>query len=57
MEDELTELSEIESETDNLAVTEEADFDEDIAMYLLKPQRHKHTKRQYALILIRLTVF
>ena len=55
MEDELTELSEIESETDNLAVTEEADFDEDIAMYLLKPQRHKHTKRQYALILIRLT--
>ena len=36
MEAELTELSEIDSKTDNLAVTEEADFDEAIPMYLKK---------------------
>ena len=34
MEDELTELSEIDSTTDNLVVTEEADVDAFIPMYL-----------------------
>ena len=34
MEDELTELSEIDSTTDNLVVTEEADVDAVIIMYL-----------------------
>ena len=36
MEAELTELSEIDSKTDNLAVTEEADVDEAIPMYIKK---------------------
>ena len=34
MEAELTELSEIDSKTDNLAVTEKADIDEAIPIYL-----------------------
>ena len=34
MEDELTESSEIDSKTDNLAVTEEADVDKTIPIYL-----------------------
>ena len=34
MEAELTELSELNSKTDNLAVTEEADVDEAIPIYL-----------------------
>ena len=34
IEAEMTELSEINSKTDNLAVTEEADVDEAIPMYL-----------------------
>ena len=36
METELTESSEIDSKTYNLAVTEEADVDESIPMYLKK---------------------
>ena len=36
MESELTESSEIHSKTDNFAVTEDADVDEDIPMYLKK---------------------
>ena len=38
MEAELTELSEMDSKTDNLAVTEEADVDEAIPIYLGKEQ-------------------
>ena len=38
---ELTELSEINSKTDNLAVTEEADVDESIPIYLQKQQKTK----------------
>ena len=34
MEAELTESSEIDSKTDNLVVTEEADVDEEITIYL-----------------------
>ena len=34
MEDKLTELSEVNSKTDNLSVTEEADVDEAIPIYL-----------------------
>ena len=41
MEDELTESSEINSKTDNLAVTAEADADEAIPVYLKK--RTKNT--------------
>ena len=36
MEAELTELSEINSKNENLAITEEADFDEAIPVYLKK---------------------
>ena len=36
MEAELTESSEIDSKTDNLAVTEESDVDEAIPKYILK---------------------
>ena len=36
MKAELTESLEIDSKTDNLAVTEEVDVDEDIPIYLLK---------------------
>ena len=39
MEAELTELSEINSKTDNLAVTEEADVDESIPIYLQKERK------------------
>ena len=39
MEVELTESSEIILKTDNLAVTEEADVDESIPIYLLKEQK------------------
>ena len=40
MEAELTELSEINLKTDNLAVTEEADVDEAVPIYLEK-ERNK----------------
>ena len=46
MEAELNEWSEINSKTDNLAVTEEADVDEAIPMYIkkeLKIQAYKET--------------
>ena len=36
MESELTESSEMDSKTDNLAVTEESDVDEAISIYILK---------------------
>ena len=55
MEDELTESSEINSKTDNLAVPEESDVDEDIPIYLLKEKKHKHIRKQWTLILIRST--
>ena len=55
MEAELTESSEIDSKADNLEVTEEADIDEAIQMYLKKNKRNKHIKRQCTLILIRST--
>ena len=54
MEAEIIELSERYSKTDNLAVTEEADVDEAIPIYLEKNETHKHIKIQWTLILIRL---
>ena len=42
MEAELTELSEMDSKTDNLAVTEEADVDESIPIYI-KKERNAYT--------------
>ena len=36
MEAELTELSEMDSKTDNLALTEEANVDEDMPIYIEK---------------------
>ena len=50
MEAELTESSEINSKTDNLAVTEEAYVDEAIPIYLLKErnkQAYKKTMKFY----------
>ena len=46
MEAELNELSEINSKTDNLAVTEKADVDEAIIIYLEKNEKHKHIRKQ-----------
>ena len=43
MEAELNESSEINSKTENLAVTEEADVDEAITMYLLNNNKTKDT--------------
>ena len=40
------ELTEIDSKTDYLAVTEEANFDEAIPIYLIKNEAHKHIKIQ-----------
>ena len=37
----MTESSEIKSKTKHLAVTEEADFDEDIPIYIIKEQKTK----------------
>ena len=55
MEAEIIESSEMDSKNDNLAVTEEADVDEATPIYL-KKKRNTHTyKRQWTLILIRLT--
>ena len=50
MESELTESSEINSKTGNLAVTENADVDEDIPIYLLeklKTQTYQETMNIY----------
>ena len=55
MEAELTELSEIDSKTDHLAVTEEVNVDEAIPIYLKNNKTHTHIKIQLALILKRLT--
>ena len=46
LEAELTELSEINSKTDNLAVTEGADIDEAIHNLLKNNEEQKHIKRQ-----------
>ena len=46
MESELTECSEINSKTDNLEVTDEANVDEAILIYLKKNEKHKHIKKQ-----------
>ena len=45
MEAELTEASEINSKTDNLAITEEADVDESFLIFLLKVNINKFEKR------------
>ena len=45
----------MDSKTDNLAVTEEADFDESISIYLKNNKTHINIKIQWTLILIRLT--
>ena len=42
MEPELTELSEIDSNTDHLEVTEEANVDESIPIELKKRTKHKN---------------
>ena len=55
MEAELIESSEMDSKTDNLAVTEEADVDEAIPIYLKNNKTHIHIKIKWTLILIRLT--
>ena len=46
MESELTEWPEINSKTDNMAVTDEADVDEAIPIYLKKERKHKHIRKQ-----------
>ena len=46
MEDELTEASKINSKTDNLAVTKEANVDEAIPIYLKNNKIHKHIRKQ-----------
>ena len=46
MEDELTELSEINSKTDNLAITEEENADEAITNIFLKNERDKHIRKK-----------
>ena len=43
----------MDSETENLAVTKEADVDEAIPTYLKKNEEHKHIRKQWTLILIR----
>ena len=55
MEAVLTEFSEVDSKTDNLEITEEADVDEAISMYLKKNEGNTHIKIQWTLILIRWT--
>ena len=45
MEAELNESSEINSKTDNLAITEEADVDEAFLIFLLKVNINKFEKR------------
>ena len=55
MEAELIESLEMDSKTDNLAVTEEADFDEAIPIYLKKELNTQAYKAKWTLILIRLT--
>ena len=52
MEDDLNELPEIDSETDNLAVTDKEDVDESIPIYLKKEKKHKYTRKKRTLILI-----
>ena len=42
MKAELTELSEVDSKTNYLAVTEEANIDEAVPIYLEKNETHKH---------------
>ena len=51
METELTESSEINSKTDNLAVTDEADVDEAIPIYLKNNEKHKNIRKQWTLVL------
>ena len=46
MEAELTESSEKNSKTDNLAVTDEADVDEAIPIYLKKNKKHKLIRKK-----------
>ena len=46
MESELTESSEINSKTDNLVVTEEADVYEAISFFFKKKEKHKHIRKQ-----------
>ena len=46
MEAELTESSEINPKTDNFVVTDEADVDEAIPIYLKKERKHKHIRKQ-----------
>ena len=45
MESELTESSEINAKTDNLAVTKEADVDEAIQIYLKKKRKRQAYKK------------
>ena len=46
MEAELTELLETNSKTDNLAVTKEADIDEDIPIYIKNNKRQNQVRKQ-----------
>ena len=46
MEADLNELSEIGSETDNLAVTDKEDVDKSIPIYLKKEKKHKYTRKK-----------
>ena len=50
MEAELTEASEIHLKTENLAVTDEANIDEAILIYLLKEQKTQSYKKTMKLI-------
>ena len=54
METELTEFSEMDSKTDHLEVTEEANVDEAIPIDLKKNETHNHINIQWTLILKRL---
>ena len=51
-----SELTEMYSRTYNLAVTEEANVDEDIPIYIKNNKAHKNIEKQLATILITLTL-
>ena len=57
MEAELTKLSEIDSKTDNLAVTENADVDEAIPFYLLKEQKTQAYQKKMNINIEKINIF
>ena len=57
MEAELTELSETDSKPDRLAVTEEADIDEDIPIYLKKERNTQAFKETMDIVIDKINTY